>query len=208
MPQSSQSSRDDVRAQIIAAARSSFARLGVHRTRIEDVAAEAGTVRTSVYRYFSGRDQLVEEALLERIREFGSDLRAGTDLEAVDLVREFVDLVIRSIRMGREDPEFTYLIEALPRRISSFLTGLGSPIHQIVFDTFEPVILRGRERELIREDAADHDIVEWIQGVTTLFVPREDLSDFEERRRIRTFLVPAVFYPGVSVTSPPATGPQ
>ena len=36
-------------------------------------------------------------------------------------------------------------------------------------------------------------IVEWIQGIITLFAPRNDLSDFEERRRIRTFLVPAVF---------------
>jgi AcrR family transcriptional regulator len=187
--------RDAPGGQIVAAARECFARLGVHRTRMEDVAAAAGTARTSVYRYVSSRDQLVENALLARVREFGVELRSQTDLAADDLRKEFVDLVIRSIRIGRNDEEFTYLIEALPRRFGSFVTGPGSPIHQIVYDTFEPLLTRARERSEIRQDASDHDIIEWIQGITTLFVPRDDLSDFEERRRIRTFLVPAVFAP-------------
>jgi AcrR family transcriptional regulator len=180
-------------AQIVAAARNCFAHLGVHRTRMEDVAAAAGTVRTSLYRRVSSREELVELALLERCREFSVELRAGTNLEADDLRKELVDLVIRSIAIGRGDEEFTYLVEALPRRFGSFLTGPGSPMHQIVFDTFAPLILQGREHGVVREDVSDHDIVEWIQGIITLFAPRDDLSAFDERRRIRTFLVPAVF---------------
>jgi AcrR family transcriptional regulator len=183
----------DPLAQIVAAARERFAHLGVHRTRMEDVAAAAGTVRTSLYRRVSSRDELVELALLERCREFSVTLRAGTDLEAEDLRKELVDLVIRSIMIGRGDEEFTYLVAALPRMLGPFLTGPGSPMHQIVFDTFARLIVRGRERGVVREDASDHDIVEWIQGIITLFAPRDDLSDFEQRRRIRTFLVPAVF---------------
>jgi AcrR family transcriptional regulator len=192
MPQAARSGSDSL-AQIVAAARDCFAHLGVHRTRMEDVAAAVGTVRTSLYRRVSSRDELVELALLERCREFSVELRAGTNLGADDLRKQLVDLVIRSIAIGRGDEEFTYLVEALPRRLGSFLTGPGSPMHQIVFDTFVPLIVQGRERSVIREDASDHDIVEWIQGIITLFAPRDDLSDFEERRRIRTFLVPAVF---------------
>lgn len=187
------SEASDPLAQIVAAARERFAHLGVHRTRMEDVAAAAGTVRTSLYRRVSSREELVELALLERCREFSVALRAGTDLEAEDLRKELVDLVIRSIMIGRGDEEFTYLVAALPRRFGPFLTGPGSPMHKIVFDTFARLIVRGRERGVVREDASDHDIVEWIQGIITLFAPRDDLSDFEQRRRIRTFLVPAVF---------------
>lgn len=192
MPPAASAGSDPV-APIVAAARECFAHLGVHRTRMEDVAAAAGTVRTSIYRRVSSRDQLVELALLERCREFSVELRARTNLHADDLRTELVDLAIRSIAIGRGDEEFGYLVEALPRRLGSFLTGPGSPMHQIVFDTFAPLIVQGRERGVIREDASDHDIVEWIQGIITLFAPRDDLSDFEERRRIRTFLVPAVF---------------
>jgi AcrR family transcriptional regulator len=190
-----QSARDesDPVAQIVAAARDCFGHLGVHRTRMEDVAAAAGTVRTSLYRRVSSRDELVELALLERCREFSVELRAGTNLDADDLRTELVNLVLRSIAIGRGDEEFIYLVEALPRRLGSFLTGPGSPMHQIVFDTFAPLIVQGREQSVIREDASDHDIVEWIQGIITLFAPRDDLSDFDERRRIRTFLVPAIF---------------
>jgi AcrR family transcriptional regulator len=192
MTQAARDGSDPV-SQIVAAARDCFAHLGVHRTRMEDVAAAAGTVRTSLYRRVSSREELVELALLERCREFSEELRAGTNLDADDLSKELVDLVIRSIATGRADEEFTYLVEALPRRLGSFLTGPGSPMHQIVFDTYAPLIVQGRERDVIREDASDHDIVEWIQGIITLFAPRDDLSDFDERRRLRTFLVPAVF---------------
>jgi hypothetical protein len=68
-------------------------------------------------------------------------------------------------------------------------------VHQIVYDTYSPLIAEGHRREVVREDVSDHDLVEWIQGIITLFAPREDLSDFEERRRIRAFLTPAIFKP-------------
>ena len=185
--------RESPLAQIVAAARDCFARLGVHRTRMEDIATAAGIVRQSLYRHVSGREELVELALLERCREFSVELRRGTDLTTSDLPRELVDLVARSIAIGRNDEEFVYLAEALPRRLGAFLTGPGYPMHQIVYDTYAPVITEGHRRELIREDVSDHDMVEWIQGIITLFAPREDLSEFEERRRLRTFLVPAIF---------------
>jgi AcrR family transcriptional regulator len=187
--------REQATGQIVAAARECFARLGVHRTRMEDIAAAAGVVRQSVYRHVSGREELVELALLERCREFSVELRRGTDLTTSDLPRELVDLVARSIAIGRNDEEFVYLAEALPRRLGSFLTGPGSPTHQIVYDTYEPLITEGHRRALIRDDVSDHDLVEWIQGIITLFAPREDLSDFEERRRLRAFLIPAIFKP-------------
>jgi AcrR family transcriptional regulator len=178
--------------QIVSGARASFARLGVHRTRMDDIATDSGVVRQTIYRHVTGKDQLVELALLELCREMGQTLRDATNLDADDLRHELTDLVIRSIRIGRNDAEFVYLSEALPRRLGSFMTGPGRPMHTIVYDTFIPIITRGREAGIIRPDASDHDLVEWIAGIITLFAPRDDLTDHEERRRIQTFLLPAI----------------
>jgi AcrR family transcriptional regulator len=184
--------RDTTLDAIVAAARDCFSRLGVHRTRMDDIAETSGVVRQTLYRHVTGKDELVELSLLELCREMGRTLLEGTDLDAADLRQELADLVVRSIRIGRNDPEFVYLSEALPRRLGSFMTGPGQPMHQIVYDTYIPIITRGRAAGVIRADAGDHDIVEWIAGIITLFAPREDLTDHEERRRIQTFLIPAV----------------
>ncbi len=188
--------REAVLQQIVAGARECFARLGIHRTRMEDIADAAGIVRQTLYRHVTGKEELVELCLLQRCREMADELRSGTDLDAEDLREELANLVIRAIRIGRADPEFTYLAEALPRRLGSFMTGPGQPMHRIVYDTFIPIINRGRARDIIRPDASDHDIVEWIAGIITLYAPRDDLTDHDERRRIRTFLLPSVSTPG------------
>ena len=64
-PGARRSTGDDVLKPIVRAARECFARVGVQRPRMEDVARGAGMSRQGVYRYVSGRDDLVELAIVE-----------------------------------------------------------------------------------------------------------------------------------------------
>src|SRR5437899_2642169 len=49
------------RQEILGAARIAFARMGYGGTRIEDIAAEAGTSRTAVYHYFPSKREIFIE---------------------------------------------------------------------------------------------------------------------------------------------------
>src|ERR1700739_1050763 len=108
-PGARRSTGDDVLKPIVRAARECFARVGVQRTRMEDVARGAGMSRQGVYRYVSGRDDLVELAIVERCRGCAQDLIEATDPEPDDVVEAMIDLMLRLMKAGREDTEFVSL---------------------------------------------------------------------------------------------------
>lgn len=185
--------RELAKAPIIAAARRCFRRRGVSATRMDDIAREAGLSRQSLYRYVSGRDELVELALMERTREFADDLRPGDPVDVAGLREAFVELIVASVRIGRDDEEFLALMEALPQsRLGPLTTSQRSPVHDAVWHAFAPLLEAGRAADLLRADASDHDLVEWLQAVISFFAPRADLDDTAQRRRIRMFVLPAL----------------
>jgi len=187
-PGSGESTNDGALQPIVRAARECFARVGVQRTRMEDVARGAGLSRQAVYRYVSGRNDLVELAIVERCREFAEDLIAGTDPEADDIVEAMIDLMLRMMKAGGEDPEFVALAEALPRvRLNQVLTSAGSPVHALVGACFDPLFARAADQGLLRDDITRREMVEWLQGILTLFTPRADLDVSETRRYLKEF---------------------
>jgi AcrR family transcriptional regulator len=157
---------------------------------MEDVARGAGISRQAVYRYVSGREDLVELAILERCSEFADELIAATDPEPSDIVAAMIDLMLRMIEVGREDEEFVHLAEATPRvRLNLLLTSAASPMHSMVGRCFEPLFERASEQGLLRDDVTRRETVEWLQGILTLFTPRTDLDVSETRRYLREFAI-------------------
>ncbi|MBP2367396.1 TetR/AcrR family transcriptional regulator [Pseudonocardia parietis] len=85
-----------VRAQILAATVELVARNGIAGFRYEEVAELAGVHKTSVYRNWADREELVVEALLQYVDDLGSVADTG------DLRRDLVDfLMVLSEGLGR-----------------------------------------------------------------------------------------------------------
>ncbi|TGD88390.1 TetR/AcrR family transcriptional regulator [Mycolicibacterium sp. CH28] len=182
------STDDGARQSIVEAARDCFARVGVQRTRMEDVARGAGMSRQAVYRYVAGRDDLVELAIVQRCREFATELTAASDAKPADVVEAMIELMLRLMKAAREDAEFVYLAEAMPRvRLNLLLTSAGSLIHGVVGGCFEPLFVRAADEGLLRDDITRREMVEWLQGILTQFTPRADLDVSETRRYLKEF---------------------
>jgi AcrR family transcriptional regulator len=182
---------EEALARVVEGARKCFAARGVPRTRMDDVAEAAGMARQNVYRYVSGREELVELAVIERLREFQEQLLADLDESTGDLPSAFIDHILRSVRIGRGDREFLYLTDALPRVELNLL--VGSPeVREIVRDSFEPLIRRARTEGALRTDASEDEMIEWLQGVLTLLTPRTDLDEAALRRIVEKFTLPVL----------------
>lgn len=185
-------SNEEALSRIVAATRGCFAAKGVARTRMDDVAEAAGMARQNVYRYVSGREELVELAIVERLREMAVELLAGLDAAAGDLRTAIVDHVIAAVKIGREDAEFLYLTDALPRVRLNLLVGGSPEVHAIVQETFDPLMKRARVEGALRTDVSEDEMVEWLQGILTLLAPRVDLDDASLRRKIEKFTLPVL----------------
>jgi AcrR family transcriptional regulator len=102
-----------VRAQILAATAELVARDGIAGFRYEEVAELAGVHRTSVYRNWPDREELIVEALLQYVDDLGSIADTGelrTDLAdflmtlAESLDRPTVRALERAIQATDESP--------------------------------------------------------------------------------------------------------
>jgi AcrR family transcriptional regulator len=181
------------RESVIAAARACYAELGVEAARMEDIARRAGISRQHLYSFVSGRDQLLELAVLARLGEIGARLAEQATERAGDLVAVLVDQIADGVRIGREDPEFTVLAESMPRvRLNHILTSRDSPLHAINHRIYAPIFARAMAEGRLRTDVTTDSMVEWLQGVMTLLAGRDDLAEDEQRAMIESYIIPTL----------------
>ncbi len=90
MPKVTQKYLDDRREQILSAARRCFLRDGFHSTSMQDLFAEAGLSSGAVYRYFSGKDDMIIAIAAENMQ----DVLAMTHTVATEQPGRSVGVVI------------------------------------------------------------------------------------------------------------------
>jgi len=115
-----------VRAQILSATAELVARDGIAGFRYEDVADVAGVHRTSVYRNWPEREELVVEALLQ----YADDLASVADTG--DIHRDLVDFLV-ALAAGLETPFGRALDQAIqPARHPATVQALSKILDQRV----------------------------------------------------------------------------
>ncbi len=187
--------KNDSLGLYVAAARRCFRHDGVTNTTMEDIAREAGRSRQYLYRLVTGREQLIELALIDRAREFTDELaRRAERLDPDRDLRElFTDQIVFAASLGRDDPEFLRLAGALPRgRANHALTSSDSPFHGYTVRAFEPLFARAISEGSLRTEVTVDAMVDWLQGVLALLAGRNDLSAEEEHRLVREFVLPSL----------------
>jgi AcrR family transcriptional regulator len=95
------------RGEIVAAARRRFARDGFHATTMDDVSAEAGVSSSVVYRWFSGKDELVAvcigEVLQGVVDVLEETLRIEPPVPVTEAVRRTLAAILARTTQDGED---------------------------------------------------------------------------------------------------------
>ena len=93
MPKVTEEHLEAKRLEILHAAIACFARDGFHKTTMIDIAREAGVSDGLAYRYFSGKDEIIEEAI--RLGSAGGRLTTTVAVDTDD-VNSMLNLIYRS----------------------------------------------------------------------------------------------------------------
>lgn len=100
------------RGEILSAARRRFARDGFHATTMDDVIAEAGVSSSVVYRWFTGKDEIVaacvSEALTGVVEVLEATLRIEPPVSLADAVRRMVEATLE--KTSHEGDELTAVV--------------------------------------------------------------------------------------------------
>jgi TetR/AcrR family transcriptional regulator, fatty acid metabolism regulator protein len=146
------------RRQILRAAITVFARSGYHRSRVSDVAKEAGVAYGLVYHYFGSKEDLLETIFR---RTWARMLEAVEEVEQSGVsAREQIAGVARIVLGSwQTDPE---LVQVLIREVARS-PQLGREVDEIAhaFSALERIVTAGQERGDLRTDVEPR-LAAWI----------------------------------------------
>lgn len=187
MPRVTQAHLNARRHQILVAAHRCFAENGFHRTTMDDVAAEAGISVGTLYRYFDGKEALIEAlADMGRAQKKGAldSLRSEGGIEALSstvgnvvnlLDMDGVDDAVRlDVRLWGEALNHESLLKVL----RGSLNALREPLEKFIAHE----IGQGRIREDVDADAVARIIVAMLMGmeVQRLYDPEMNIRGCSE----------------------------
>ncbi|MEV6138432.1 helix-turn-helix domain-containing protein [Nocardia sp. NPDC051990] len=115
----------DLEARILDAALIQFAKVGVKKTTIEDVARRAGVDRVTVYRRVGSRDDLVQAVISREVATLLAEL--GAMPERHDSIDDLVaDIFVTVVTGWRTHPMVERMLTVEPERVIMKLTVDGA----------------------------------------------------------------------------------
>lgn len=141
-------SYDEVDERILDATLGRILQVGIRRSSLDDIARRAGVTRVTIYRRFSGKDDLIEAALLREIgRILGEATTIATTTSGIDAQIE--ETVLYILRLTRTHPLVTQLLAVAPEEALGFYTVRGAEMVSQGIEYITAVLETGQEQGVL-----------------------------------------------------------
>ena len=170
--------------KIIEAAIVCVKRWGVEKVNLNDIAKEAGVTRPTVYSYFSNRDEIIQQALLQSAYLFGA--KAIKHLQKFETARErTVEAVVYSLKKLPKEPSLALLKNTDMSNIINN-NGLSTPEGQLILRSLFQIILIEKSFDDNELDEIAEVTARFMLSLLTIKSPKKrndkELRGFIERR--------------------------
>ena len=190
---------DVMRERLLNAAWDYACEKGVRRLTLNAVATQADCARSSVYRYFDNKEQLLGALLQERIYRFGQEMEG--ELQRFEDPREqLVRGLFIAVTAFRTSPAmelFRTLLgdgeQHLPDILLNYIPRIAPDILSI-----GPFYTQARADGLLREDVSDEEVLRWMVTIGLALAQQSASTDDAdaELAYLRKMLLPSIFKPG------------
>jgi TetR/AcrR family transcriptional regulator len=188
---------EEARQRILDAAGRCIVRRSNTQFRMGEVADEAGVSRSTVYRYFPGRDDVLLGLILTRVDKALGDLVRSLPAPD-DPVRSVPEMVLARVESVDGDPLNEALFAAESTAVAAALEKGSEPIVELLLRHYEPLLNRWKRAGRLHDDLDPRSVVQWLH-TTILFLlapawrhrPAADKREFVEQFLVRA-LVPQI----------------
>ena len=187
---------EEARRRLLDAAGHCIVRRGNAQIRMAEVADEAGVSRSTVYRYFPGRDDVLLELLLMRIDAAVGEL-VRTLPNPDDPVSSLPQMVLAPVGSVEGDPLNESLFAAESTAVAAALEMGSQPIVDLLLRHYEPILQRWKVAGRLYTDLDLRSIVQWLH-TTALFLLApswRNRAATDKRTFVEQFLVRALVPP-------------
>jgi AcrR family transcriptional regulator len=184
---------EEARKLLLDAASRCIVRRGNSQIRMAEVADEAGVSRSTLYRYFPGRDEVLLGLMLMRVdKALGDLVRSLRNPD--DPVRSLPEMVLARVESVDGDPLNEALFAAESTAVATALEMGSQPIVELLLRHYEPLLQRWKLAGLLYDDLDPRSTVQWLH-TTTLFLLAPSWrhrSATDKRQFVEQFLVRAL----------------
>ncbi len=179
---------------ILAAARRCYVEQGIGATGMKEVAAAAGVARSTVYRYFPGRDELLIAAVREEMLALNDVIRGRLEAHPAPAEQVVEGLLIAI----REIPRRPLLAAVFASEEGGRARGViwqSSLLEQFGEDMMTRVMRPAAELGLLQDHVPPEVLVEWVYRLLLSFLtlPSNVIgSEDELRTTLHALLVPVL----------------
>lgn len=136
--------------QIIDAAVRVFARKGYYKSRVSDIAREAGIAAGTIYLYFRTKDEILVTLFREKMAQFVATLRKSIAHEP-DAVAKIRRLIHLHFQLLEQHPELAEVVQVEQRQGQKFFRGASaqeiSSYFALIGSVLEEGVAEGRLRQ-------------------------------------------------------------
>jgi AcrR family transcriptional regulator len=187
-------SKSDPENAILAAARRCYLADGISATGMKEVAASAGVARSTLYRYFPGRDDLLVAIIKEEMESLNGRIRArmAKFSDPADLIVEGLIIAIKEVpRRPLLRAVFVAEEDSRARRVvwsSDVIVRFGEEL-------MDHVITPAAEAGMLQDAVRPEILVEWVYRLLLSFLTLPSnwaKSDAQLRATLHALLVPVL----------------
>jgi AcrR family transcriptional regulator len=180
------------RDRIAGAAARCFARWGYIRTRMEDIAREAGIARPALYRYYAGKEALLLEVLVRHIEQRAAELHRRVRRRGPS-----GPLIVEALRTGitgADDAMAQTVLEEDVVHVTAKLVAESHAVFEAMSAYWRPYLEYARERGELRPGVELDEAVRWLTFIIFHFLTMpETVPPVDELPRyLKTFVVNAL----------------
>jgi AcrR family transcriptional regulator len=187
---------DEARRRILDAAGRCIVRRGNAQFRMGEVADEAGVSRSTVYRYFPGRDDVLLGLMLMRVDNALGELVRSLPAPD-DPVRSVPEMVLARVESVDGNPLNEALFAAESTGVATVLEKGSEPLVELLLRHYGPLLNRWKLAGRLHGDLDFRSVVQWLH-TTTLFLlgpswrhrPVADKREFVEQFVVRALVPP------------------
>ena len=185
---------DEARERLLDAAQTCFERIGLSKTTIEDVAREAKVSRSTVYRYFDGREGLIVAAYLRQSEAVFDKVQAlmrepGTFAERV------VEVTCRVIDSLEHETHLPLMLSREDLPLTSKAITASTEFFRRARANIGPFFEAAKSEGELPADVDLDDFIEWHTRIIFSFVTLDSAIPRDKggrRRLLESFLAPAL----------------
>lgn len=182
-------SRPKAPERILQGARACFARLGIDKATITDIAEAADYTRPVIYKHFADKADIVDTVCLEEMQALQDQLNLRVDRQ-LPYADQLAEAILQGVLLAHDNPYIQRFMQDRETWVRS--QSEGGKVHVWVRNRWASFLKRGLANGDLAQDLDVEQTVTWISMVQSLLLLRHASEDMDEagmRTFVRRFVV-------------------